>query len=135
MIDKDLLKNLNTEQKQALLEQLMSSLSEASVEEKPKQLEQDVPAKGGVNEDFTVTRDINESKRNVPVRAKKNKWVDTGEIDQEVDEYSSDRKRTSRTRGKTKKVQLECSVCGKTYMEHPSIVYGEYHRCNRCGGR
>ena len=62
MIDKDLLKNLNTEQKQALLEQLMSSLSEASVEEKPKKLKQDVTVKGGVNEDFTVTRDINEAK-------------------------------------------------------------------------
>jgi len=134
MIDKDLLKNLNTEQKQALLEQLMSSLSEASVEEKPKKLKQDVTVKGGVNEDFTVTRDINEAKRNIPVRAKKNKWVDTGE-QMESDEYSAERKRTSRTRGKTVKVELECSTCGKTFMEHPNLVYGEYHRCNRCGGR
>jgi DNA-directed RNA polymerase subunit RPC12/RpoP len=88
-----------------------------------------------VNEDFTVSRNINESTRRTPVKARKNQWVDTGEFHVGEDEFESSRKRADRTRGKTNKVELECSVCGKTYMEHPSLIYGEYHRCNRCGGR
>lgn len=133
MIDKDLLKNLTTEQKQALLDQLMSSLSEATTEE-PKETERDVPA-NNVNEDFRVTNSKLERGR-TPVRARKNRWEDTGEFQLDgEEEWSSNRKRTARSRTKAKKVQLECSVCGKTYMESPNLVYGEYHRCNRCGGR
>lgn len=133
MIDKDLLKNLTTEQKQALLDQLMSSLSQVATEE-PKETEQDVPA-NNVNEDFRVTNSKLERGR-TPVRARKNRWEDTGEFQLDgEEEWSSNRKRTARSRTKAKKVQLECSVCGKTYMESPSLVYGEYHRCNRCGGR
>jgi len=133
MIDKDLLKNLTTEQKQALLDQLMSSLSTATTEE-PKETKQDVPA-NNVNEDFRITNSKLERGR-TPVRARKNRWEDTGEFQLDgEEEWSSNRKRTDRSRVKAKKVQLECSVCGKTYMESPSLVYGEYHRCNRCGGR
>lgn len=133
MIDKDLLKNLTTEQKQALLDQLMSSLSEATTEE-PKETEQDVPA-NNINEDFRVTNSKLERGR-TPVRARKNRWEDTGEFQLDgEEEWSNNRKRTARSRAKAKKVKLECSVCGKTYMESPSLVYGEYHRCNRCGGR
>jgi len=133
MIDKDLLKNLTTEQKQALLYQLMSSLSEATTEE-PKETEQDVPA-NNINEDFRVTNSKLERGR-TPVRARKNRWEDTGEFQLDgEEEWSNNRKRTARSRAKAKKVKLECSVCGKTYMESPSLVYGEYHRCNRCGGR
>ncbi len=104
--------------------------------EEPEQKEEVVASDIEVNEDFTVTRKINESTRRNPVKAKKNKWVDDGSFQLEgEEEFASDRKRTSRSRGKTKKIELECSVCGKTYMEHPSLVYGEYHRCNRCGGK
>lgn len=135
MIDKDLLKNLNTEQKQALLEQLMSSLSEASVEEKPKETERDVPA-NNVDEDFRVTNSKLERGRK-PVKARKNSWQDTGEwnIPEGEEEWGGNRKRSERNRSKAKRVKLECSVCGKTYMENPNLVYGEYHRCNRCGGK
>ena len=133
MIDKDLLKNLTTEQKQALLDQLMSSLSEATTEES-KETEQDVPA-NNIYEDFRVTNSKLERGR-TPVRARKNRWEDTGEFQLDgEEEWSNNRKRTARSRAKAKKVKLECSVCGKTYMESPSLVYGEYHRCNRCGGR
>lgn len=135
MIDKDLLKNLNTEQKQALLEQLMSSLSEANVEEKPKETERDVPA-NNVDEDFRVTNSKLERGRK-PVKARKNSWQDTGEwnIPEGEEEWGGNRKRSERNRSKAKRVKLECSVCGKTYMENPNLVYGEYHRCNRCGGK
>lgn len=130
-IVKTLLESLTDEQKAELVKSLMKS-----EKEEPEQKEEVVSSDIEVNEDFTVTRKINESTRRNPVRAKKNKWVDDGSFQLEgEEEFSSDRKRSSRSRGKTKKVQLECSVCGKTYMEHPSLIYGEYHRCNRCGGR
>tara|TARA_Y100000361_G_scaffold42854_1_gene36929 strand:- start:1950 stop:2354 length:405 start_codon:yes stop_codon:yes gene_type:complete len=130
-IVKTLLESLTDEQKAELVKSLMKS-----EKEEPEQKEEVVSSEIEVNEDFTVTRKINESTRRNPVRAKKNKWVDDGSFQLEgEEEFSSNRKRTSRSRGKTKKVQLECSVCGKTYMEHPSLIYGEYHRCNRCGGR
>jgi DNA-directed RNA polymerase subunit RPC12/RpoP len=130
-IVKTLLESLTDEQKAELVKSLMKS-----EKQEPEQKEEVVSSEIEVNEDFTVTRKINESTRRNPVRAKKNKWVDDGSFQLEgEEEFSSNRKRTSRSRGKTKKVQLECSVCGKTYMEHPSLIYGEYHRCNRCGGR
>jgi len=128
-IVKSLLESLTDEQKADLVQSLLKTNKKEEVKEEM------VSSEVGVNEDFTVTRDINETKRNIPVRAKKNKWVDTGEHQLDEDEFSSSRKRASRTRGKTNKVELECSVCGKNYMEHPSLVYGEYHRCNRCGGK
>lgn len=136
MIDKDLLKNLSNEQKQALLEQLMASLSGASEEvvaEKPKQEVSD----DSVNEDFRVTKSKTQLERGrTPVRAKKNRWKDTGEFQlEDGEEWGTERKRSTRSRQKAKKVELDCSVCGRTFMEHPSLVYGEYHRCNRCGGR
>ena len=130
-IVKTLLESLTDEQKAELVKSLMKS-----EKQEPEQKEEVVSSEIEVNEDFTVTRKINESTRRNPVRARKNKWVDDGSFQLEgEEEFSSNRKRTSRSRGKTKKVQLECSVCGKTYMEHPSLIYGEYHRCNRCGGR
>ena len=133
MIDKDLLKNLTVEQKQALLDQLMNSLSET------KQKEEAVSSKpqSTVTEDFRVTSSKTELERGrVPVKARKNQWVDDGQFQLEgEDEWSNNRKRTSRSRSKTTKVEVECSVCGKTFMENPSLMYGEYHRCNRCGRR
>ena len=135
MIDKDLLKNLTSEQKQALLEQLMSSLSEVSEKQEPR--EEVVSSRSEVTEDFRVTKTQSQIERGkTPVRARKNSWKDDGSFKLEgEDEWSSNRKRTARSRSKAKKVEVECSVCGKTYMEHPSLIYGEYHRCNRCGRR
>ena len=138
MIDKELLKNLTTEQKQELLDQLMSSLSDATQEVAENQTEQEVPA-NTINENFRVTTTKTNKqleKGRTPVRARKNQWVDDGKFQLENDEeWSRGRKRIDRNRTKAKKVELECSVCGKMFMEHPSLVYGEYHRCNRCGGR
>ena len=111
MIDKDLLKNLTAEQKQALLDQLMSSLSESTSEE-PEETEQNVPA-NNINEDFRVTKSKTQLERGrTPVRARKNRWEDTGEFQLEgEEEWSNNRKRASRSRPKAKKVELE--LCTK----------------------
>jgi DNA-directed RNA polymerase subunit RPC12/RpoP len=131
MIDKDLIKNLTTEQKQALLDQLMSSLSQATTEE-PKETKQDVPVKT-VNEDFSVSVSNNDMKRRTPVRARKNQWADNEDLLRDIE--TPETKRTPRNRKKHSKKTVECHVCGKEFQLNANLVFGEYHRCNRCGGK
>jgi len=131
MIDKDLLKNLTDEQKQALLEQLMASLSEPKQEEvaveEPQETTDD-------KNDFTMHKSNSKPKgRREPVKFKKNAWQDDG---LEFSDMETPKvKRTPRNRKKSQKVSVECHVCGKEFQVNANLVYGEYHRCNRCGGR
>ena len=127
-IVKTLLESLTDEQKAELVKSLFKS-------KKPKQQEE--TASSGVDENFRVTKTQSQIERGkTPVRAKKNSWKDDGSFKlEDEEEWSSSRKRTDRSRAKAKKVEVECSVCGKTYMENPNLIYGEYHRCNRCGRR
>lgn len=131
MIDKDLLKNLTDEQKQALLEQLMASLSEPKQEEvaveEPEKITDD-------KNDFTMHKNNSKPKgRREPVKFKKNSWQDDG---LEFSDMETPKiKRTPRNRKKNQKVSVECHVCGKEFQVNANLVYGEYHRCNRCGGK
>ena len=128
-IVKNLLESLTDEQKAELVKSLVKS-------EKSKEQEETVSS--DVDEDFRVTKTKSDLERGrTPVRARKNRWEDTGEwqLPEGEEEWGGTRKRAARNRSKAKRVKLECSVCGKTYMENPNLVYGEYHRCNRCGGR
>ena len=131
MIDKDLLKNLTDEQKRALLEQLMASLSEPKQEEvaveEPEETTDD-------KNDFTMHKSNSKPKgRREPVKFKKNAWQDDG---LEFSDMETPKvKRTPRNRKKSQKVSVECHVCGKEFQVNANLVYGEYHRCNRCGGR
>lgn len=96
-----------------------------------------------VNEDFTVTRNDDDSpNRKAPVRAKKNQWVDTGEDarDEETQLTSEqiaqmEKTKTARNRQAPKQKTVECHICGKSFKINPSLVYGENIRCNRCVGR
>lgn len=142
-IVKTLLESLTDEQKTQLIQGLLKSKENDEVlsvnpelKDKPEQKEEAVSSEVEVTEDFRVTNSKVERGRS-PVRARKNRWEDTGEwqLPEGEEEWGGNRKRATRSRSKAKKVKLECSVCGKTYMESPSLVYGEYHRCNRCGGR
>lgn len=142
-IVKTLLGSLTDEQKTQLIQGLLKSKENDEVlwvnpelKDKPEQKEEAVSSEVEVTEDFRVTNSKVERGRS-PVRARKNRWEDTGEwqLPEGEEEWGGNRKRATRSRSKAKKVKLECSVCGKTYMENPSLVYGEYHRCNRCGGR
>jgi len=141
-IVKTLLESLTDEQKAQFAEKLMSDInqtvSKPPTREKEIKQEEAVSSKpqSRVSEDFKVKPTEN-STRKVPVRAKGNKWKDTGEkrdpdFDPAVYESMG---RSERDRPKAKKVELECHVCGRTFMESPKLVYGDYHRCNRCGGR
>ena len=85
-----------------------------------------------VNNDFTVSRNNELKNRKVPVRFKKNKWSDDGELrDIETPSFQ----KTPRNRPKPSKQEVECHVCGRTFSINSNLIYGEFHRCNRCTGR
>lgn len=100
----------------------------ASKTEKEKKEEKEVV----VNDDFTVSRNINQTNRKVPVKFRKNEWVDDGEL-RDIDTPNFEK--TPRNRSKPNKQEVECHVCGKVFSINSNLVYGEYHRCNKCTGR
>lgn len=131
----DFVNTLTDDQRQALLEALIPRKElETANEVKSKVVNEAKKILKKVNKDFTVTRPKDEKPGRVPVRAKENTWKDEKDVYPD-DEFPQKRERIQRDRKAVKKVELECSVCGRTFFEHPSSVYGEYHRCNRCVGR
>tara|TARA_R110002051_G_scaffold304737_1_gene374276 strand:+ start:246 stop:686 length:441 start_codon:yes stop_codon:yes gene_type:complete len=85
-----------------------------------------------VNEDFTVTRSDNHEARKTPVKFKKNKWIDTGEM-KDVDTPNFEK--TPRRNAAPPKKEIECHVCGKKFKADTRYISGEFHRCNKCIGK
>lgn len=117
----DFIKTLNDEQKAALLKALGSSDNKPEPDTKGEEFRTDTSKKPTPN-----------NRRREPVRARKNEWVDTGEFRDNDTQYGE---RTPRSRQPHKKVEVECSVCGKSFKVDPRYTYGEYHRCSKCVGR
>ena len=116
----------------SLSQEEMEQLNEALKAQKERSEKGEKTPESTVKEDFTVSREAKGRKGRRPVRAKKNLWEDTGELgDVETPEFS----KTPRSRQKATKVSVECHVCGKQFKIIPSLVYGEFIRCNRCTGR
>ena len=91
-----------------------------------------------IGDDFVVRRldkhgDEVATKRR-PVRGGENTWVDTGE-DRNEDTVTPEFKPVARSRPAVRKVQKECIACGKSVEVNPAIVYGEFYRCDKCGGK
>lgn len=136
----DFINMLSKEQKLALLNALqenspsVSSVSDDTKKETIKHINDTASTeKNNVSDDFRVSSiKNNNNKRREPVRARKNEWVDDGEDRHIETKYGS---RTPRSREPHKKVDVECSVCGRSFKTDPKYVYGEYHRCNKCIGR
>lgn len=124
--------SLSDEQKNALMAALSSNNEQAPPMPKiePKQLPKPQRV---VGEDFKVIREDNSSKGKTPVKARKNEWEDDGQEFRDV--YTPKGERTPRNREKSRKQDVECHVCGRTFQVNPKYVYGEYLRCNRCTGR
>lgn len=135
------LSSLSDEQKNALLS-ILTSESKATdttkaqndpKAEKPKSTNTSESTESAhVNSDFTMKRAANSSGRREAVRAKKNQWVDEGEF---KDIETNHGERSPRNRQPQKKIDVDCSVCGRSFKTDPRYVYGEYHRCSRCVGR
>lgn len=118
--------SLNEEQKTALASALNASKPPEPEKQQTKQTRV-------VNSDFIVQQPETESqRRKIPVKAKKNEWNDNGEF-KEIETPRTER--TPRNREKSKKIETECYICGKTFYVDPRYVYGEYQRCNRCIGK
>ena len=133
-IVKTLLESLTEEQKASLVSGLMKELV---TETTTKQGEETVssPTRQEVAEDFTVNRQ-NHKNRKIPVKAKKNQWVDDGTFanDTDFDYQKFEKMKTPRKRGQPKKKTVECHVCGKSFSLNANLIHGEYIRCNRCTG-
>lgn len=123
----DFLNTLSEEQKQALAKAL-----ESSNKIKPK--ESSPPTKIEVDENFKVSRTSNKiNGARTPVKASNwNEWEDEGEF---KDVETPKGKKTPRNRERTKLIDVECHVCGKTFSMNPNYIFGEYQRCSRCVGR
>jgi hypothetical protein len=127
------LEGLSNEQLQNLnevAEQMMQTRSESSSDSTEKGTH---GGNGNVAEDFKVTRTekINDN-RKTPVKFKKNEWEDTGESS---DVETPNFEKTPRKRSKPNKRHVECHVCGREFSINENLIYGEFHRCNRCTGK
>jgi hypothetical protein len=127
------LEGLSSEQLQSLgevTEQMIQTRSECSSDSTEEGTHS---GNGNVAEDFKVTRTtkINDN-RKTPVKFKKNEWEDTGELS---DVETPNFEKTPRKRSKPNKRNVECHVCGREFSVNENLIYGEFHRCNRCTGK
>jgi len=90
-----------------------------------------LPDRQSTGENFTTIKQ--ERRGREPVKAKKNTWEDHGEFRDDENLRMPKVDPSPRSREKSKKVEVECHVCGKTFFEDPRYIYGEYMRCSRCG--
>ena len=117
---------LTPEQKLAFIKALQEDTGSSTNEPQEK-------TKTDTKDSFIMdTKQPTNNRRKEPVKARKNEWVDTGEGRDFDTEYGE---RSPRIRKPYKKVNVECSVCGKSFKADPKYIYGEYHRCSRCVGR
>lgn len=136
----DFIASLTDEQKAKFMEALTQSGGKSENKESipmPPPKSQKVPQRQSsvtVSDNFVVTKtdETSNSRRREPVRARKNEWVDEGEF-KDIETHHGER--TPRNRKPQKKIDVECSVCGRSFKTDPRYVYGEYHRCSRCVGR
>lgn len=136
-IVKTLLESLTDEQKAELMQVMAKGLLKSKEREETTGEKVASEPRRSKSEDFTTTRNNNFTNRNEPVKAKKNQWQDNGEgrdpsFDPEAFEKMG---KTARNRGKVKKKDVECHVCGRTFSVNSGLVYGEFIRCNRCTGK
>lgn len=125
----DFINMLSKEQKLALLQALQEN--SPTVSGVPEEVRQESVRQ--INDNFIVDPNKpSNNRRREPVKARRNEWVDTGEFKDIETQYGE---RTPRNRKPAKKLDVECSVCGRSFKADPKYIYGEYHRCSRCTGR
>ena len=129
----EFIKTLTEEQKRALLKALSGGEvpDEPSTTHPPFIASSEEPISESVDGDFTMNKGFDNSKNRSKVKAGKNTWTDTGEA---KDISTPDVARTPRNRSTPKKKNVKCHACGKTFQISPSLIFGEYYRCDRCSG-
>jgi len=130
------IESLNGEQKEAFEKVFKTIGNSMGVEIKQEEVAVEEPTETTDNDknDFTMNKNNSKPKgRREIVKFKKNTWEDDGTEFSEIDTPKI--KRTPRNRKKANVAEVECHVCGKAFKMNSNLVYGEYHRCNRCGGK
>ena len=115
----------------SLTDKELSTLGEFLAEKAEKEKLKEKTDPKAVSEDFVVSRDPAKKSRS-PVQARENTWSDTGET-QEIE--TPEFEKTPRNRPKPKLKTINCHVCGKSVEISPTLVYGEFYRCDSCIGR
>ena len=133
------IQTLSDEQRAALLKALTGDDFKPEVPDKPahppaadsdRWLHEE-PISKAVDGDFAMNKNI-KPRRSI-VQAGKNTWVDEGDCrGKEVE--TPDIKPTPRTRKPPTKKDVSCHVCGKKFKVNPSLIFGEFYRCDRCTG-
>ena len=114
----------------------LNAITKELLQDKPEKQEQELNVAEDIDptvtEDFKVIRTSEPKNRKTPVKFKRNEWIDDGEL-RDID--TPQFQRTPRNRNKPNKQEVECHVCGKTFSINSSLIYGEFHRCNKCTGK
>lgn len=124
------------EEQRAQFEHVFKTIGKSmNVEVKEEKVAVEEPEETTDNKsDFTMHKNNSKPKgRREAVKFKKNTWQDDGIEFPDVETPKV--KRTPRNRKGPQKVSVECHVCGREFQINSSLVYGEYQRCNRCGGK
>ena len=87
--------------------------------------------------DFSIERQETDDKqrnaRREPIQVGENQFTDDGIEDKNI--TTPDVALTPRKRPEATKVEVICHVCDKTYHVNPSLLGGEFYRCNECVGK
>ena len=138
----DFVKTLTDDQRAALLIALTGDNFKGEVVEEPlnthppfidtSRWQHEEPVSEAVDgpADFTMDKGRT-NKQRTPIVARENTWKDTGEA---RDIKTPEVTKTPRNRQPAKKKEVKCHACGKTFMVNPSVMFGEYYRCDRCCG-
>tara|TARA_Y100000592_G_C5425114_1_gene295285 strand:- start:242 stop:628 length:387 start_codon:yes stop_codon:yes gene_type:complete len=122
----DFVKTLSDEQKQALVQALSGEVKEQVNQPEPTET---------VEEDFTMKKtrsSLKTDSRRQAIKAKKNTWTDNRA--EHTDIETPKITKTPRNRKPVQKKEVQCKSCGKSFKVHPSVLFGEFYRCDRCAG-
>jgi hypothetical protein len=135
--------SLSPDQKRALIAKLMAELPDepdkevSTIPTRPRSplllTPQVQPTVVTVNDDFTVNRHngLGGATAKTPIKASKNTWVDDKMEHTDVETPVVEK---TKKRPPAKMVDISCSGCGKICRVSSTIVYGEYHKCDKCAG-
>lgn len=84
--------------------------------------------------DFSTNHGSSEKGKKEPVKAGENIFVDDGSEHRDAENTTPNVPLTPRRRKPYEPKSVNCHVCGKNYKVNPSLLSGEFYRCDSCVG-
>lgn len=84
--------------------------------------------------DFSTNHGSSEKGKKEPVKAGENIFVDDGSEHRDAENMTPNVPLTPRRRKPYEPKSVNCHVCGKNYKVNPSLLSGEFYRCDSCVG-